>query len=301
MKGVSRFVQLIEGTRQSLRPLHCHSIFGHHSSDFVTSIRQSHSSGALTTSKTISIDEIRFESDELTVAAVRPYFLSKHPVVVRQAMMAAPAVQNWKDWSYIERKVDLEAICHVEIGGGNYSRSSNQRAEIRLGDYLAYLRLFEERYGRSGGTQPANEDLVYLAQNDLVEGLDLDFDLPAVVSKLGEGRLYSVMMWIGPYGCSSPLHFDPLDNALMQFVGVKKVLLYPPDASVYAGEEGNQSNTSPINFEEPLDLIKFPLLATLPPPIMCTLMPGDLLYIPQTWWHQVRTIETSLSVNAWWR
>lgn len=299
MKGLLRFVHHISVPTQSLRPRRCHHIFGYLSSDFLTLTR--YNSNDCSTNGTISIDEIRFDSDELTEAAVRPYFLSKHPVVVRQAMIAAPAVQNWNDWSYFEQKVDLGAVCHVEIGGGNYSRSSDQRAEIRLGDYLGYLRLFEERYGRSGGTPPPNDDLVYLAQNDLVKGLDLDFDLPSLVSKLGEGKLYSVMMWIGPYGCSSPLHFDPLDNALMQFVGVKKVLLFPPEATVYAGEDGNQSNTSPINFEEPLDLVKFPLLATLPPPIACTLTPGDLLYIPRRWWHQVRTIETSLSVNAWWR
>lgn len=299
MKGLLRFVHHISVPTQSLRPRRCHHIFGYLSSDFLTLTR--YNSNDCSTNGTISIDEIRFDSDELTEAAVRPYFLSKHPVVVRQAMIAAPAVQNWNDWSYFEQKVDLGAVCHAEIGGGNYSRSSDQRAEIRFGDYLAYLRLFEERYGRSGGTPPPNDDLVYLAQNDLVKGLDLDFDLPSLVSKLGEGKLYSVMMWIGPYGCSSPLHFDPLDNALMQFVGVKKVLLFPPEATVYAGEDGNQSNTSPINFEEPLDLVKFPLLATLPPPIACTLTPGDLLYIPRRWWHQVRTIETSLSVNAWWR
>jgi hypothetical protein len=30
------------------------------------------------------------------------------------------------------------------------------------------------------------------------------------------------------------------------------------------------------------------------------LEPGDLLYIPAMWWHQARTITTSMSINLWW-
>jgi hypothetical protein len=247
--------------------------------------------------QTKPIDEIQASDGPLLSEALRPYFSSKQPVVVRQAMNGASALQNWKDWSYFEQVVDKDTPCDVELGG-NYSKS--ERSEIRFGDYLAYLEFFQERYGRSGG-EPSPEDLVYLAQNDLAKGLDKDFDLPSFISELGEGKLYSVMMWIGPYGCVSPLHFDPLDNALMQFVGVKKVLLYPPETYVYAGEDGNQHNTSPINFEEPLDIERFPLLQNIPLAITCTLTAGDALYIPQKWLHQVRTIETSVSINAWWR
>ncbi|KAI2506776.1 hypothetical protein MHU86_7671 [Fragilaria crotonensis] len=256
-------------------------------------------SRAFSAVKTTPIDELSVSEDApLLSETLRPYFLAKQPVVIRQAMMGAPALQHWKDWGYLEQMVDREAICHVEIGG-NYSKS--KRADIRLGDYLAYIQMFEERYGRSGGEPPA-KDLVYLAQNDLAQGLEQDFELPPFVSELGDGRLYSVMTWIGPYGCSSPLHFDPMDNALMQFVGAKKVTLYPPGTEVYAGEEVNQHNTSPINFEdEALDLERYPLLENLPPAIVCTLTAGDLLYMPRKWWHQVRTIETSVSVSAWWR
>jgi hypothetical protein len=246
--------------------------------------------------RTEPVTEIDASNESLT-DIIQPYFEAKQPVLVRQAMKDAPAIQKWTDWSYLESVVDMEALCHVEIGG-NYAQSN--RAELRFGDYLAYLQFFEEKYGRSGG-EPSPEDLVYLAQNDIVRGLDQDFELPSFVSELGEGKTYSVMMWIGPHGCVSPLHFDPLDNAFMQFVGKKKALLYPPGTHVYAGDGGNQENTSPINFEEPLDLDEYPQLEELPPALVCTIAPGDLLYMPRKWWHQVRTVENSLSINAWWR
>jgi ribosomal protein L16 Arg81 hydroxylase len=28
--------------------------------------------------------------------------------------------------------------------------------------------------------------------------------------------------------------------------------------------------------------------------------PGDVIYIPRGWWHHVRTLELSISVNFWW-
>jgi [histone H3]-dimethyl/trimethyl-L-lysine36 demethylase len=229
---------------------------------------------------------------------LEPYFLRKQPVVLRGAVSNQSAIQLWKSWDHLEQIVDGNTTVAVEIGG-NYA--STEKNEIRFGDYISYLRFFEERYGRSSEILPSATDLVYLAQNEVVDGLRENFTVPSFTGTLGHGHPYSVMMWIGPYGCVSPLHFDPLDNILMQFVGVKRALLYPPNTQVYAGYGENQQNTSPLNPEQPLDLDTFPLLAELPPVIHCMLYPGDVLYIPQKWWHYVRTVETSISINAWWR
>lgn len=229
---------------------------------------------------------------------MRPYVKDEVPVALRGAVAHHDAVERWKSWDHLESIVDRETTCHVEVGG-NYSQS--QRADLHFGDYIMYMRFFEERYGRSGDATPPNDELVYLAQNDAFEGLYQDFEIPDCCTSLGEGKLYSTMVWIGPYGCVSPLHFDPMDNVLMQFIGTKRVFLYPPEAHVYAGVDGNQSNTSPLNPEEPLDLTKYPLAADLSRPLECTLSPGDLLFIPKKWWHFIRTIETSISINCWWR
>jgi Cupin-like domain len=188
-----------------------------------------------------------------------------------------------------------------------------------------------------------SSELVYMAQNDLPQPLYKDIFIPDFcqnnnvedakdkddhpasnsattsslsTTSLGLGRLYSVMLWLGPRGSVSPLHFDPLDNCLMQHVGRKRVLLYEPKPSSslgwhYAGHDGQQNNTSPVN-PEVLDddshqdfqriKAKYPLfLEGAPPRMECWLDPGDLLYIPAKWWHHVRSIDTSASVNVWWR
>ena len=43
----------------------------------------------------------------------------------------------------------------------------------------------------------------------------------------------------------------------------------------------------------PLDDEEFPLA------IEALLGPGDMLYIPPNWWHEVEAVNVSLSVNAW--
>lgn len=236
----------------------------------------------------------------------------------------------------------------VEMGVG-YADPDVLRPTVAFGDYVSYLERFEEREEEErrrndGGVgdnsnvvdgEGDGEELVYLAQNDLPPGIAGDLPIPSLCSDpthhCGEGRLYSTMIWMGPRGTVSPLHFDPLDNLLMQIVGTKRVLLYPSDDESgssgggigggsggggvgcreghgaasetwhYAGRDGNQYNTSAVDVESP-DLDQYPLFGTdAPVPYECTIGPGDALYIPKRWWHHVRALETSTSVNAWWR
>jgi hypothetical protein len=34
--------------------------------------------------------------------------------------------------------------------------------------------------------------------------------------------------------------------------------------------------------------------------VVAELAPGDAIYIPRRWWHHVRTLVSSVSVNLWW-
>ena len=205
--------------------------------------------------------------------------------------------------------------CTVEIGG-SYSNHDLERPEICFGDYIQYMKLFHEQYGDDGnanGDVQDRKELVYLAQNDLFPSLQKDFEIPNICSdpslNVGDGNIYSTMLWFGPRGCISPLHYDPLDNLLMQFVGRKQVILFPGSRDIttegesswhYAGHGGQQYNTSPIDIMSP-DMGKYPLFAMAPTAIICNLHPGDVCYIPKKWWHHVTSIDTSISVNTWWR
>jgi Cupin-like domain len=247
---------------------------------------------------------------------VRPFVSQQRPVVLRGAAAHFDATVKWQHWDYFQQQLPQSQTGAVEMGGP-YSHETSQRAEIPVHDYLTYLKMFEARHGRQGADDPwylpteiQTSELVYMAQNELPTPLQDDIHIPSFCDddryQIGLGRLYSVMWWLGPRASTSPLHFDPLDNLLLQIMGRKVIWLFSPHANAdawhYAGHGiRQQMNTSPIHPEQ-YDAVQFPLLEERGPPAMtCVLMPGDILYIPSKWWHYVRSVDTSASVNVWWR
>jgi hypothetical protein len=119
---------------------------------------------------------------------------------------------------------------------------------------------------------------------------------PVYFDKMGPPRF-----WLGPAGTVTPLHCDYDDNIFAQIWGTKRIFLSPPhhDEFLYTSEANAILFGSPFNPEAP-DFEKFPLArqATM---IECIVNPGDLLYVPAGWYHQVRALTFSLSANRWAR
>jgi ribosomal protein L16 Arg81 hydroxylase len=107
--------------------------------------------------------------------------------------------------------------------------------------------------------------------------------------------------WIGPAKTVTPLHCDYDDNIFAQIWGRKRIFLAPPhhDEFLYPREANALLFGSPFDPEAP-DYDRFPLArqASL---IECIVEPGDMLYVPAGWYHQVRAQTFSLSANRWAR
>lgn len=119
---------------------------------------------------------------------------------------------------------------------------------------------------------------------------------PTYFDKMGPPRF-----WVGPAGTVTPLHCDYDDNIFAQVWGRKRIFLSPPhhDAFLYPSEANAILFGSPFDPEAP-DFQRFPLArqATM---IECIVEPGDMLYVPAGWYHQVRALTFSLSSNRWAR
>ena len=119
---------------------------------------------------------------------------------------------------------------------------------------------------------------------------------PAYFDKMGPPRF-----WLGPAGTVTPLHCDYDDNIFAQVWGTKRIFLSPPhhDEFLYPREANAILFGSPFDPESP-DYEKYPLArqATL---IECIMNPGEMLYVPAGWYHQVRSLTFSLSSNRWAR
>ena len=181
-------------------------------------------------------------------------------------------------------------------------RYSELRVRARVGDYintafapdramqdmsmLEYLALV------SSGTQDLPP---YLGNLELRE-LNSLCHWPAYFSKMGPPRF-----WLGPAGTVTPLHCDYDDNIFAQIWGSKRIFLSPPhhDEFLYPREANAVLFGSPFNPEAP-DFDQFPL-ARQASMIECIINPGELLYVPAGWYHQVRALTFSLSANRWAR
>jgi hypothetical protein len=119
---------------------------------------------------------------------------------------------------------------------------------------------------------------------------------PAYFDKMGPPRF-----WLGPAGTVTPLHCDYDDNVFAQVWGSKRIILAPPhhDEFLYPNAANAILSGSPFDPEAP-DFERFPL-ARQATTIECIVGPGDMLYVPAGWYHQVRSLTFSLSSNRWAR
>jgi hypothetical protein len=108
-------------------------------------------------------------------------------------------------------------------------------------------------------------------------------------------------LWFGSAGTRAELHFHWGDNVFCQTFGSKQFTLFAPSDSQYLYQfpiDSPISHFSHVDVERP-DLERYPAFSSAMP-IKVILTPGDVLFLPAGWWHHVRSLSLSVSVNQWW-
>lgn len=114
-------------------------------------------------------------------------------------------------------------------------------------------------------------------------------------------------------GARSTLHFDQMDNLYLQLSGTKRFRLYEPTEAghLYAwpchhpNDRRTQVDLARAEAEPAHAASAFPRLAQA----RCrevVLHPGELLFLPAYWWHEVTTLDVpdgtlNVSVNFWFK
>lgn len=197
-------------------------------------------------------------------------------------------VQRWP-LSKLEPEVLREQFSHVPVRArvGDYINTAfaadRAMQDMSMGQYLDLVA--EGKYALPP----------YLGNLELRE-LNRLCHWPTYFDKMGPPRF-----WVGPGGTVTPLHCDYDDNIFAQVWGRKRIFLSPPhhDVFLYPSEANAILFGSPFDPEAP-DFERFPL-ARQASMIECIVEPGDMLYVPAGWYHQVRALTFSLSSNRWAR
>lgn len=112
-------------------------------------------------------------------------------------------------------------------------------------------------------------------------------------------------IWIGNE-TSVSTHFDLSDNIACVVAGRRRFTIFPPDQidNLYVGPLDHTMAGQPasmVSVREP-DLARYPRFReALGAAQVAELEPGDAIYLPSLWWHQVDALEPfNILVNYWW-
>ncbi|KAL8771153.1 MAG: hypothetical protein Q9209_003324 [Squamulea sp. 1 TL-2023] len=158
---------------------------------------------------------------------------------------------------------------------------------------------------------------LYVAQaslNKLPKSLQDDLPTPELVTKTGKGDLYDASIWLGVAPTYTPLHRDPNPNLYLQLAGRKTIRLLEPNAgqSVFASVQAILGSQASSKFRGD-EMMKGQEKALLEAEIWtngtldekkiggfeATLGAGESLFIPQGWWHSVKSSGSGCTGSVW--
>jgi hypothetical protein len=214
------------------------------------------------------------------------YYALSRPVIIEGALDGWPALERWTP-DYLAKKV---GPAEIEYQG---SRTASPDFELykdrhkRLMPFDAFIAQIEEAgFGNDAYITAYNSGRNRQALAPLEQDLgDLDEYLTPEHG----------MMWIGPMGTFTPLHFDLTNNLIAQIVGSKHVvMLSPAETPRLYNHRHVFSAVHDITDEG--QLAQYPL-ARGAETVELDLGPGDLLYVPLGWWHQVTALDFSVTLT----
>lgn len=204
------------------------------------------------------------------------FYAPGRPVLIKGAMADWPALTRWEPDYLANRVGDAVIEYQGSRNGADDYELAKDRHKVR-GPFRDFIALV-----RGGGN-----DAYLTAYNSAANGPALS----PLHADLGHIDAYLTrapgMMWIGGEGAFTPLHFDLTNNLLAQVTGTKRVVLIPPSQTrrlahrshVFSDVRDVTDEARLKQFPQARDLLRYEVRLT----------PGDLLFIPIGWWHQVRS------------
>jgi hypothetical protein len=219
---------------------------------------------------------------------VTRYVHGSRPLVLTDVAADWPAMRRWSPQDLKARFGHLEVEIQAERNAdAQYEQNKLKHRHVqRLGEFVDRV--------LAGG--PTN-DYYMTANNEVLrrpEFAPLLADigsLPAVCDRTQLSRLSS--FWFGPAGTVTPLHHDTLMLFHTQVVGRKRWRFVSPLESpkLY----NHHGVFSPIDVDRP-DYARYPSFRDVTV-IEVVVEPGETMFLPLGWWHQVTSLDVSLSFS----
>ncbi|CAG1018365.1 hypothetical protein BURC_03134 [Burkholderiaceae bacterium] len=219
---------------------------------------------------------------------VERYVRGCRPVVLTDVAEDWPAMKRWSPQDLQQRFGHLM----VEIQDG---RNADPRFEENKLEHRRTVRLsdFVDRVIAGGPTN----DYYMTANNEVLRRPEFQ-PLLADIGRLPPACDPAALaerssFWFGPAGTLTPLHHDTIMLFHTQVVGRKRWRFISP---LETPRLYNYNNVfSPIDLDRP-DLIRYPAFAGVKV-LDVIVEPGETVFLPLAWWHQVSSLELSMSFS----
>jgi [protein]-arginine 3-hydroxylase / protease len=242
-------------------------------------------SGAPTTLRARALER----AVQLPVEAFRRGYVSpRRPVVLPRLACAWPASGTWS-LDYLQTRYAAAEVTAIRADGGRVIMDADKGSvteRMPLGTFIDAL-----RGGRSD---------LYLTSRMKALPQEARRDAPPP-PYCAEATWQNSNLWIGPAGTVARMHRDLADNIHAVVRGRKRFTLVAPHHSsrLYPHRIFDAfPNGCRVDIENP-DFTRFPRLEGVEI-LVAELQTGDAIYIPRRWWHHVRTLDLTVSVNYWW-
>lgn len=264
----------------------------------------------------IPVDEITYE--EATTENMQKYITAGLPVLIKKGAQHWKALQVFNLNFFEERYGDIEVPAHSEP---NKVFSDNGRP-VPLSNFyqMSYVKvktLIDSIRNNGEYSVKAIEDIMHIEGGVLIKKYcDLDHihrlsnrdgnKKKWYYKNLPVGQVMSEQIFIQPERSHTLWHAEPGDNYFIAVKGTKKWRLVPPyysagmypvikDSSVYhvSKVDGRESNEVIANRG-------FPLYQYVPK-YGVTVEEGDILVLPNYWWHTVSNVPGSHTISLTFR
>lgn len=221
-------------------------------------------------------------------------FMSEQgPTLITDIFEQFPSLETW-DVGYLASKLGNKTIKvnFSDDGVYNFNEKTGKPNFISKNiNFSSYAKTLNKK-------NP--EEKMYAQKISILRELPELKDELKIINYIPNKYIHSANLWLGSGGNTSPLHFDYYNNFFIQLFGKKKFWLYSP-ADFYCLYPNSWNSMAPhLSKVDPsnLDIIKYPN-ASKAKHLTVTISPGTILFLPSYWWHQVYSINTSISVNVW--
>ena len=238
----------------------------------------------------------------------KQYLQQGKPILIKGLL------KNSESWSleFLREQLSTQIFPMRQYGRERYQQDKRQWKD--MGSGVSVISLTFETYANLINNGDAHKYDLYLARCSL-KGTSLE-KVPVLDQVEQQLHLSTPVthhnLWCGPAGHTSCLHYDPMDGTLVQLSGTKQVILFPPSQlyNLYPFSVWNhlmygakrRAVYSKVYPDNP-DLKAFPKFkVAMPYRLDITLQPGEMLFIPAGWWHEIISVGNGMvcSINRWW-